>query len=81
MRRGIRKGLYRLVHAVLPDGFRVRLRRLIRGAEHDARREAQRAARLREKELRIELKRKASAARAARAERSARGTRARPRRP
>lgn len=45
--------------------MRLRLRRVVRGAERDQRRADETAARRREKELRIELKQKAKAARAA----------------
>lgn len=65
MRRGLRRGTYRFVHAVLPERARVRMRRLVRGAERDQRRAEERTARQREKELRVELKEKAQAARAA----------------
>jgi hypothetical protein len=44
---------------------RIRLRRVVRGAEREQRRAVERAARVREKELRLELKAKAEAARAA----------------
>ncbi len=65
IRRRTRRGAYRFAHAVLPEPVRIRLRRVVRGAEREQRRGAERAARLREKELRLELKAKAEAARAA----------------
>jgi hypothetical protein len=63
IRRSTRRGAYKLVHAVLPESTRARLRRMVRGAEAEERRAAENAARKREKELRVELKQKARAAR------------------
>jgi len=65
MRRRTRRGTYRFAHAVLPESIRLRLRRVVRGAEREQRRAAERVLRLREKELRGELKEKVKAARAA----------------
>jgi hypothetical protein len=62
----VRRQSYRVAHALLPNAVRLRVRRIVRGAEREQRRAAERAARQREKELRVELKDKVSAARAAR---------------
>ena len=65
----MRRFMYRLLHAVLSENARARLRRLIFGKAREERRAAEREAKLREKELRIELKMRAHAAREARARR------------
>jgi hypothetical protein len=62
----VRRQSYRFAHALLPDPVRLRLRRIVRSEEREQRLAAERAARQREKELRVALKDKVSAARAAR---------------
>jgi hypothetical protein len=66
IKRSTRRGAYKVVHTVLPETVRLKLRRVVRGgAERDQRRAEEKAAHRREKELRIELKQKAKAARGA----------------